>query len=282
MAEVEGIGRLAGANSKELTIGNMKHRLYIDEVGNSDLGSSQNPNQRYLSLTGVIVELGYVDDSMFPEMESVKRKFFNSHPDDPIVFHRKELVNRESPFSALRTQKVEKAFNAEILGCLQKWKYTVITAVVDKHQLIEQYQVWRYDPYHYCLKILVERYVRWLQRYNTEGDVMAESRGGREDIRLKKSFENVYAEGSDWVTPELIQLHLTSSQLKVKPKANNIAGLQLADLIAHPSYKVALARRNREALPDNFGGQIGQILLDSKYYRSPSGRIDGWGIKWLP
>lgn len=260
----------------------MKHRLYIDEVGNSDLGSSQNPNQRYLSLTGVIVELGYVDDTMFPEMETIKRKYFGSHPDDPIVFHRKELVNREPPFSALRNPKVEKAFNADILGCLQQWQFTVISAVVDKLQHTEQYQVWRYDPYHYCLKILVERYVRWLQRHSTEGDIMAESRGGREDVRLKKSFENVYSEGSDWVTPEVIHHHLTSSQLKVKPKANNIAGLQLADLIAHPSYKVALTRRNREALPDNFGGLIGQILLDSKYDRSPSGRVDGWGIKWLP
>ena len=29
----------------------MKYRMYIDEVGNSDLGASDNPNHRYLSLT---------------------------------------------------------------------------------------------------------------------------------------------------------------------------------------------------------------------------------------
>ena len=114
------------------------------------------------------------------------------------------------------------------------------------------------------------------------GDVLAESRGGKEDLRLKHSFERVFIEGSDWVPPELIQAHLTSRQLKAKPKANNIAGLQLADIVAYPSYRVALARHNGEALPQNFGGQIGQILEVSKYYRSPSGRIDGWGIKWLP
>jgi hypothetical protein len=47
-------------------------------------------------------------------------------------------------------------------------------------------------------------------------------------------------------------------------------------------FKVALVRRNNEATSDNFGAQIGQILLAGKYYRGPSGRIDGWGIKWLP
>ena len=260
----------------------MKYRLYIDEVGNSDLGSSQNPNQRYLSLTGVIVELEYVNGCLFPEMEQIKRKHFKSHPDEPVVFHRKELVNRAVPFAELRDAKVEKAFNRELLAKLASWEYTVVTVVLDKLQHMEQYQVWRYDPYHYCLKILVERYVRWLERCNAVGDVMAESRGGREDLRLKKSFERVHNEGSEWVTPGTIQAHLTSAQLKVKPKANNIAGLQLADLLAHPSYKTALARRNKEALPDNFGGKISQILMDSKFDRSPSGRIDGWGIKWLP
>ena len=38
----------------------MKHRMYIDEVGNSDLGASQDPNHRYLSLTGVVFDLAYV------------------------------------------------------------------------------------------------------------------------------------------------------------------------------------------------------------------------------
>ena len=260
----------------------MKYRLYIDEVGNSDIGSSRNPNHRYLSLTGVIAELDYVRDVLHPELEGLKRRYFGSHPDDPIVLHRKELVNKEPPFAALDEPATAAAFNREFLEQLRQWEYTVITVVIDKLHHMEQYQVWRYDPYHYCLKVLIERYVRWLQNNTSMGDVLAESRGGKEDMRLKQSFERVYTEGSDWVPPELIQAHLTSRQLKVKPKANNIAGLQLADVIAHPSYKVALARHNGEALPQTFGGQIGQILEVSKYYRGPSGRIDGWGIKWRP
>ena len=34
----------------------MKYRIYIDEVGNPDLDSSEHPNHRYLSLTGVIFD----------------------------------------------------------------------------------------------------------------------------------------------------------------------------------------------------------------------------------
>lgn len=261
-----------------------KYRLYIDEVGNSDLKSSRNPNHRYLSLTGVILDLDYVMNVIYPELEDFKCRFFNSHPDEPIILHRKELVNKKPPFTALREPEIEQAFNRELLEKLTTWQYVVITATIDKMRHMEQYQVWRYDPYYYCLKILMERFVLWLKKHHhhSVGDVLAESRGGNEDMRLKKSFTRVYEEGSEWVRTVDFQTYLTSGQLKVKPKSNNISGLQLADLVAYPSYKATLSRRNGEALPQNFGGQIAAILEDAKYDRSPSGRVDGWGRKWLP
>lgn len=43
-----------------------KYRLYVDEVGNADLKSSDNPNHRFLSLTGVILELNHVSQTVYP------------------------------------------------------------------------------------------------------------------------------------------------------------------------------------------------------------------------
>lgn len=260
----------------------MKYRMYIDEVGNSDMGASADPNHRYLSLTGVIFELDYVDQVVFPGVEDLKRRYFGSHPDDPVVLHRKELVNKKPPFEALRDAATEAAFNTELLGLIRDFEYVVITAVIDKLEHQRRYTVWRFDPYHYCLTVLVERYVMWLKDLNAVGDVMAESRGGKEDRRLKDSFERVYLKGSDYMKPELFAAHLTSHQLKVKSKSNNIAGLQIADLIAHPSFRATLARHENQALAENFGGQIARILEERKYKRGPKGRIEGWGRKWLP
>ncbi|MBI1802200.1 MAG: DUF3800 domain-containing protein [Chloroflexi bacterium] len=260
----------------------MKYRLYVDEVGNSDLGASEDPNHRYLSLTGIIFELAYVDTTVFPAIEELKRKYFGSHPDEPIVLHRKELVNKKPPFDSLQDLKVEQAFNRDLLSLLNRLDYVVITTVMDKLEHQQRYRVWRFDPYHYCLTVLVERYLLWLKRKNSVGDVMAESRGGKEDRRLKDSFERVYSQGSDFIKPEEFIERLTSGQLKVKPKANNIAGLQLADLVAHPSFQATLARHIGRSLPTNFGGQIAEILEESKYNRSGQGEIEGWGRKWLP
>jgi hypothetical protein len=75
---------------------------------------------------------------------------------------------------------------------------------------------------------------------------------------------------------------ITSRQLKVKSKANNIAGLQLADLMAHASFRATLARREGRPLPANFGGRIAAILETDKYHRNAAGVIEGWGRKWLP
>jgi len=259
-----------------------KYRIYIDEVGNHDLKHVNDPNQRYLSLTGVIFELDYVAKELFPKLEVLKTKYFKSHPDNPAVLHRKELINKKPPFEALRDPYVAGAFDREFLKLLTKLDFVVMTVVLDKKQYKEQYLVWRYDPYHYCLRVLVERFVLFLELKEAVGDVMAESRGGKEDMRLKKSFHRVYKEGTEFVHTEKFKSCLTSSQLIVKPKSNNIAGLQVADLIAYPSYKRILFQKGRVEKVGKFGEQIVNILEDHKYYRGISNRLWGYGKKWFP
>ena len=51
----------------------MKFRMYVDEVGNSDVDSSDDPNHRFLSLTGIIIDLDYVGRVIHPELEALRR-----------------------------------------------------------------------------------------------------------------------------------------------------------------------------------------------------------------
>jgi hypothetical protein len=235
-----------------------------------------------LSLTGVAIELGYVDKVLFPEMETLKRKYFSYHVDEPLILHRKELINKMPPFEILRDKKVEREFNFDLLKLISEWNYKVFTVVIDKIELKNKYITWQYDPYHYCLLVLLERFVLWLESIDAMGDVLAESRGGKEDMRLKKSYNRLYHSGSDYIAFERFSKRLTSEKLKVKLKANNISGLQLADLIAHPSFIYVLCHNKRTKLPDTFGTRISEILISDKYYRDFRGKIDGWGIKLLP
>lgn len=157
---------------------------------------------------------------------------------------------------------------------MREWDYTVITVCLDKKHIVETYGSWRRDPYHYCMAILLERFNFWLRRRGIQGDVMAESRGGKEDKRLKESLKNLWANGREYVNPEQFQSSLSSREIKIRPKTANVAGLQLADLIAHPSRSEILAEQcllGREIPP--FAREIIEILKVK--YDQGGGRIFG-------
>jgi hypothetical protein len=258
------------------------HRLYVDEIGDASLKVSNDPANRHLSLTSAIVDLDYVRTRLFPAIEQLKETYFGSHPDEPIVLHRSELVGARYPFQALRDANVRASFDADVLALLQDLDYEVITVVIDKLEHKRQYQTWQFDPYHYCLTVLVERYVMWLHGHQALGDVMAESRGGKPDRRLKDAFHGLYNQGSEHMSAVDIQKFLTSNQLKVKPKATNVAGLQLVELVAFPSHASMIAVQTRKELRGAFSQSVVDILVRDKYRRSPTGKIDGYGRKWLP
>jgi hypothetical protein len=57
------------------------------------------------------------------------------------------------------------------------------------------------------------------------------------------------------------------------PKASNSTGLQLTDLMARP---VAL-KHLRPGQPNR-----AYDIIETKFRRSPAGKIEGWGLKLLP
>ncbi|MHB8707745.1 MAG: hypothetical protein ACYC9I_02625 [Desulfuromonadales bacterium] len=120
----------------------------------------------------------------------------------------------------------------------------------------------------------MERYYFFLNERAVRGDVMAESRGGKEDLRLKASFARLWEDGTEFIPAEEFHAVLTSKQLKVKAKTNNVAGLQLADLLAHPSRNEMLQEKGflDEGLRP-FGREIVSIL-QGKYYQR-GGKVYG-------
>jgi len=240
--------------------------MYIDEVGNADLKNTQDENQRFLSLSGVILSLLHIKDFLNPKIEMLKMKYFDSHPDEPIIFHRKEILNAKNPFQNLKDQSIRENFNKELLHLFEDCDFTLITVVIDKKEHNKQYYTVQDDPYHYCLAAIIERYLHFLERNNFIGDVMTESRGGKEDLRLKKSFKKLYNEGTQFIQKEKFESFLTSHELKIKLKSNNISGLQLCDLVAHPSRREILLENNKiiDSRTDIFAEKICNTLK-SKY-----------------
>lgn len=113
-----------------------KHRIYTDEVGNPDLKNSDDLNHRFLCLSGVIFDLEYALQTFHPELEKLKAKYFEHHPDEPLIFHRKELVFKEGKFRILKNPDLEKSFNQDLLGLLKKWDFKIISSIIDKKRIL--------------------------------------------------------------------------------------------------------------------------------------------------
>ncbi len=258
------------------------YRLYIDETGNADLNASDDPNHRYLSLTGVIIHQDHIRNVVTPQLNALKQEVFNPDPDEPIILHRKDIMQRNRPFHVLRDPFLAQLFDGQLLTLLQSCEYTVITVVIDKLEHRSKYNVWRYEPYHYCMEALLERYALWLNLRGRFGDVMAEVRSRYFDRRLEKSFARHYKRGTSFVRADVMQNRLTSKHLKMRRKETNITGLQVADVLAHPSMIYVRSLYGHANEPIRFGAEISEILRAQKYNRTTSGKIVGYGIKWLP
>jgi len=282
-------------------------RLYMDESGDHSYGKRElrkfqiktedttinipidyypeleKDDKRYLGLTGCIVETERYRTSFYPKLEELKQKYFPYNPDDPVILHRKDIINKHGPFWRLRDPKIEKAFNRDLLSFFKEMEYTVITVVIDKKAHIERYQESAFHPYHYCLAVILERYCGFLHFHNEGGDVLAESRGGTEDRQLKKAYRNIYNSGTHFRPPAFFQSVLTSKEIKLKPKRANIAGLQLVDLLAYPLKKEILIENRRlpESEKELFGRKVCEIIKGKYNRHFYTGKIYGYGKVFL-
>lgn len=261
----------------------MPYRLYVDEVGNDDLTHVDDDRYRYLSLTGVAMHHNHARNVATPSLNALKLQIFHGDPDEPVNLHRKDIVNRRGPFIVLNDEATHEDFNRLILDFISNTEYAVITALLDKKGMLNQRHWANKHPYHYLMEILTEKYAQFLERKNDVGDIMPEQRRGIKDKQLQDAFSEVLADGTHFVDPGRIKARLTAKQLKFRDKKANITGLQLCDLIAHPSHMFIRQRMRHPVALGPFAQHITPILERHKYDRSPfNGQIAGYGIKYLP
>jgi hypothetical protein len=264
----------------------LAYRLFIDEVGNDQLKNFHFESNRFLSLTGIIMDADQHRWQVYPQLERLKAICFPEHPDEAcVVLHRAEIVGHEGFFCSLDDADTRSCFEQGLYKIFVETDYAVITAAIDKQRFDERYSVWNYNPYHYCLEVMVERYVMHMEAMNVTGDIMIESRNKTKDKLLKRAYRSIRNDGASFhgnMPGERIRGRLSASDVKLRTKDANIAGLQLVDLIASPCHNKMLSTKRLGKPPEHFSAQLVEVLEACKYRRSPGGRIAGYGQKWLP
>jgi len=257
-----------------------RYRLYIDESGDHTYKRLTEVSQRYLALLGIWCRQRDEYVALHDGLERLRREVFGPRPDDPVILHREDIINKRGDFYVLQDPEKERALNDGLLQLIRDSSFRMVCIVIDKQQHQDKYAS-SMHPYHYCLTAMLQRYCGWLNYKNVVGDVMAEARGRSEDQQLEGAYANLYANGTLYLNSSIVQRVLTSKSLKLKRKDANIAGLQLADVLAHPVKQWVLWQKGILAEPCGFGRQLAEAARPKFNARNDTGQVEGYGWKLL-
>lgn len=207
------------------------YHLFIDECGDQNL-ESFSPTFPIFTLCGIIVR-----DDVIPILEkevcALKKEFWG---DRKIILHSRDIRKCQNGFEILFDLDIKKRFYEAINSLLGKQDiYVIVSCSILKEPYIRQFGKLN-DVYGQSLSFVLERAIFHIDNQNPEGNgrmtAIVEKRGKREDRNLLNYYNQLLEKGTYWITPERMRNRI--SDMDFKWKSEDVAGLQIADLIAYP------------------------------------------------
>lgn len=238
--------------------------FFIDESGDHNL-STIDPQYPLFILGGIIAEYDYAFKEMEIEVQQFKLELFNN---PKIILHTADISRNKNGFERVKEKEFRQLFFSKINHLMQNLDYKVVACVINKEEHLKQYSNKALDPYLLSLDILVERFC--FEVAKEKGIIVAEKRNEILDKMLLFAWENIRARGTHFVKKESIRKAI--SEFSLKSKSENIAGLQLADLVLSPLGRFVL----NKPVKDDFK------IIESKLRQNKKGEYWGSGLIILP
>lgn len=232
--------------------------VFVDESGDHGLKTCD-PSYPMFVLAFCIISKQDYSAKITPAMMNFKFKHFGH---DWTILHEHEIRKAKGEFAFLTDATKRTAFLDDLSGLMRDAPMALVAVVIHKQRLAEQYNR-PPNPYHLAMEYGLERIVYHLQslgQSDKRTPVVFERRGKNEDDELELEFLRLAAR-----FPEL-QIHFAD-------KKANLAGLQLADLVARPIGRHVMNPAQPNQAYD---------IIQAKFRRKPSGDANGWGLKIVP
>lgn len=234
--------------------------VYVDEAGDHGPASPEFP---VFVLAFCIFDKMEYANTVTSYMHRLKFKHVGH---DALVLHEREIRKARPPFDFLLNSDRRTEFMQDLDVLVSRSPFTLVAAVIDKPGLHRVHKA-PPNPYHLAMEFGLERIERYRQELGDTGKlhVLFESRGKAEDADLELQFRRVCQTNA-------LARPLDFEPLFVRKDANH-CGLQLADLIARPI--------GRHVMKPNQANRAYDIIA-TKFRRSPTGAVEGWGLKVYP
>ena len=242
--------------------------LFLDESGDHSLDVID-PQYPVFVLGGCIVDLKYYEEWMAPALAEYKRVLFGK---EDFILHTADIVRRRGPFQKLTNVEFRSRFYVETNRLMENLEYTIVACAIRKDAHLERYGIAAIDPYMLALRIIAERFVFEIKSEKSEksGFIVAESRDETLDNQLRLAWMEVRTSGTEYVSASELRKHITD--LKIRKKSDNIAGLQIADLVVSPIGRHIIGKRLKEDWR----------IIQRKFRHNNEGRYLGFGLVILP
>nr|WP_179861033.1 DUF3800 domain-containing protein [Bacillus cereus] len=239
------------------------YTLYLDEI-------LPNAGLKYFCLAGILASEESYTKEIIPAVNQIKNEIFNN---TTVILHeadiRKAMVG--TPYEVMKQEVKRKAYISHINKLFQEQNFHVLGVAIHEDQLKHLYPNLR-DKYFIGLQVILENYVNFLERKNAIGSIIIESRNPKQDQQLQNHFYNLKATGTLFYEQSTLQKHLGTINFTLK--ADNIIGIQIADMIPNP------LNRQLSGMKQKIPGLIEEI--NKKSYDGSIGENQRFGIKLIP
>lgn len=240
--------------------------LFLDESGDHNLVAIDS-NYPVFVLGGVIVDKDYAEGPLVDAIDQFKYDVFG-HTD--IVLHTIDINRNKNGFEQLRDSQFRKDFYDKLNSLVRELDCSVIACTIRKDYHFRHYGAAAIDLYRVSLHAMAELFCGEIGEVRNGGMIIAESRNPTLDQDLEHSWSSLRRRGSGYSSEEMIRDRIRS--LTLRDKRENIAGLQLADLVVSPIGRHVLGKPDKEDW----------LIVEEKLRRGPSGEIEGYGLVSLP
>ena len=240
--------------------------LFLDESGDHNL-SIIDPHYPLFVLGGVIVDKDYAEGTLTKEIQQFKRRLFGR---DDLILHTADITRNRNGFEQMQDVDFRRRFYEGLNSLMQSLSYTVIACAIRKQEHLSRYGVAALDPYLLSLDILVERFCMEIGNVEDGGVIIVERRGSTLDHTLELAWLNLKIQGTRYIQASEIDKRILA--LNLRSKSDNLAGLQLADLVVTPIGRHLLGKETKEDYR----------IVKSKFRRNRKGEYEGYGLVVLP
>jgi hypothetical protein len=206
--------------------------VFVDESGSPTVSQVDSAYPIFVLVFCVINKSVYAD-KIQPAVERLKFEFFGH---DMTILHARDIRKPIGDFRILQNETVRTRFNQRLADLIESADIHLIAQIIDKREWKKQIEG-AFDPYHSALRLCLAKLWRFLLGRGQSGritHIIAEARGKTEDRELLLEFHRFYNEMSIGTVESPAWGGEIFLDLQFASKKTNSAGLQLADLVAHP------------------------------------------------